>query len=209
MADPEFNSKVLQLLGDRSLIALRAQTQAERYLQQVINTLADYFGYWPVFVPRAVIKSRPRLIEKIQESKSKEPALAPENAVETIKDLAAGRILVNGLEDIGIAQRFVKDYADRTSNIKIIGIRDFVHTRRESGFRGLYLDLTIKFSLSPNFPVELQIMTFLQHAWDQLQHRIYEMTRVGGVVPPALMERFVALSDRLYEADKEIDDLRF
>ena len=51
--------------------------------------------------------------------------------------------------------------------------------------------------------VEIQLMTTVQHAWDQRNHPIYEWTRDGDVLPDHLVIRDVALAETLYLVDEQ------
>jgi ppGpp synthetase/RelA/SpoT-type nucleotidyltranferase len=51
--------------------------------------------------------------------------------------------------------------------------------------------------------VEIQLMTTVQHAWDQRNHPIYEWTREGDKLPDHLVIRDVALAETLYLVDQQ------
>ena len=51
--------------------------------------------------------------------------------------------------------------------------------------------------------VEIQLMTTVQHAWDQRNHPIYEWTREGEELPDHLVIRDVALAETLYLVDEQ------
>jgi len=51
--------------------------------------------------------------------------------------------------------------------------------------------------------VEIQLMTTVQHAWDQRNHPIYEWVREGAVLPDNLVIRDVALAETLYLVDEQ------
>lgn len=51
--------------------------------------------------------------------------------------------------------------------------------------------------------VEIQLMTTVQHAWDQRNHPIYEWRREGTVLPDHLLIRDVALAETLYLVDEQ------
>jgi ppGpp synthetase/RelA/SpoT-type nucleotidyltranferase len=51
--------------------------------------------------------------------------------------------------------------------------------------------------------VEIQLMTTVQHAWDQRNHPVYEWTREGETLPDHLVIRDVALAETLYLVDEQ------
>ena len=51
--------------------------------------------------------------------------------------------------------------------------------------------------------VEIQLMTTVQHAWDQRNHPIYEWSREGDKLPDHLVIRDVALAETLYLVDQQ------
>ena len=51
--------------------------------------------------------------------------------------------------------------------------------------------------------VEIQLMTTVQHAWDQRNHPIYEWIREGEELPDHLVIRDVALAETLYLVDEQ------
>ncbi|MBL8683140.1 MAG: hypothetical protein JNK05_28490 [Myxococcales bacterium] len=53
--------------------------------------------------------------------------------------------------------------------------------------------------------IEIQLMTVLQHAWDQRNHPLYEMLRAGGAVSQHAQLSDLAMSETLYLLDCEAD----
>jgi len=55
----------------------------------------------------------------------------------------------------------------------------------------------------PPIHVEIQLMTRLQHDWDQRNHPMYEWTREGGRLPDELVINDVALAETLHLVDEQ------
>ncbi len=210
MESADFWHETAELLERKAVRSLSAQTEANKLLTEITRPLAGYVGYQPIYSARAT-KSRMRMLQKARSLKTTNPALTPGDLADLITDLAAGRLLVIGLRDIQVSHHFVTQEAADSRRFRLTGEPEiFLETPKPGGFRGLKQNLSIDLPDGGEFPFEFQIMTFLQHNWDQLQHRIYDMIRsgAGAVVPQEVNQRFEDLSNRLYEVDRYIDETR-
>ncbi|MBI2855813.1 MAG: hypothetical protein HYX93_03085 [Chloroflexi bacterium] len=160
-------------------------------------------GYPPVSFPRPA-KKWSRICEKAASVLSENANCNAQEAADRIRDIAGGRMLVIGLNDLNLARLHLESYVTNyRRDVSMWEFEDFVETPRPGGFRALAGGVLLQ--EVEEFPFELQIMTPLQHAWDQLQHPVYEKARSGGrPVPDDVRLWFEDLSRRFYELDMEI-----
>lgn len=87
-------------------------------------------------------------------------------------------------------------------------VKDYVHdlSRRNpaQGHRARQFAVRVATGVGRDYVlVEVQLMTMVQHAWDQRNHPLYECTREGAVLPDVLTIRDVALAEALYLVDEQ------
>jgi ppGpp synthetase/RelA/SpoT-type nucleotidyltranferase len=75
--------------------------------------------------------------------------------------------------------------------------------RPAKGHRAWHLKVEVEGGNGQNVFVEVQLMTFLQNAWDRRNHPIYEWHREGGSLPARLLINDVALAETLHLVDEQ------
>ncbi len=209
MGEDVFWREAQELLQSKWLRSGEAQRQAKELLRPMSDWLSEHLGYRVLFIERPT-KKHWRLIEKADELRGKYPIRTPEQVVSEVRDLAGGRFLVLTLTDVKLVLRSLLQFEKETQGITLVGPpRDFSSTPRPGGFRGITQALDMLLSDGTSYPYELQIMTFLQHEWDQVQHRFYEIDRMPLLHPNRveLAGRFEQLSEELHRAQQVIDQL--
>jgi ppGpp synthetase/RelA/SpoT-type nucleotidyltranferase len=103
--------------------------------------------------------------------------------------------------DIRRLHEIACELANERSDLEITEpLDDYVAAPKESGYRGLKQQFGIQLGPSEWFPFELQLMTYLQHDWDQRQHHIYEDLEL---FPDNIKDRYRSLSERLEDVEQE------
>ncbi len=210
MQGNHFLSELQDCFDDALILSLRAQKQGDTVAERVLSDLQGLVGYRLAYVSRQA-KSRERWFEKAIEIYRGNPSLSPHDVAGSIKDMAAGRILVVGLRDVGFTHRYFREQVQLNQHLSCTMVGDpkeYLGRAKKGGFRGLIQHTELAFSDGRTFPFELQIMTYLQQAWDQLQRRLYEQMRSGKGVSSAINTSLEELSDKLHELDQEISATR-
>jgi ppGpp synthetase/RelA/SpoT-type nucleotidyltranferase len=199
--------RVLALLRAKSTRYWPATSTGESILNALARSLEEHFGYTVLYSLRE-LKRWSRICQKASGILAGDPNCTPDQVAEQIKDIAGGRILVLGLEDLRAAGDQFSAYINSTRpDLELWPLEDHVVKSRPGGFRALSGGVFINASpILDRYPFELQFMTPLQYAWDKLQHPVYEKVRVRGgqLPPPDVAKWFNNLSKRLYKLDKEI-----
>src|SRR5207248_665100 len=111
-----------------------------------------------------------------------------------------------------LAHRWCCDHVRRSDTVRLIDDpKVYIDAPKIGGFRGMIQKTEIAVA-ADHFPYELQLLTYLQHTWDQLQHRFYELLRASkGERTEAqrkIETQFEEMSRRLIEEDRAMDALR-
>jgi ppGpp synthetase/RelA/SpoT-type nucleotidyltranferase len=206
-----FWAEVERLLVERIIDSGMPLQVGTESLSSALISAQRILGYRLHVTPRAV-KTRERAMEKAREiwAKDVDRKLSPEEIANSISDLAGARVLVVGISDIHHVHRFICSPATCPSRMKIVAsAREFLSSPRDSGWRGLVQSMSVEVGDGSEWPFELQILTYLQHSWDQLQHVVYEESRrPGGSVSGEVVAAFKRMSDSLHQSDLEMDVVR-
>lgn len=207
----DFWDETKELLYKRVAQCLQlAQGRGNSLLNQFKGTVEPFLEYNPLIVPRQS-KQRSRVWEKAWQFVESVKNPTPDDVVERIRDLAGGRILVIGIDDIKLVYQNFRLFIEDKDHHSLYGEpRIHLKCANEGGFRGLIQDTNIVVPSGDSLPFEVQILTLMQHCWAELEHRIYEQTRSSndGVVPDSVTTGFRLLSDKMYKLDCMIETLR-
>lgn len=194
-------------IASRMVLAQRAQRDAEAHIQLALLHVERYFSYRLLFVPRTV-KSRGRIGEKLDKLRATRGDKSVSELLDLVTDLAGGRVLVVGVKDLRQVVDILSEKLRDAGWLPDGDREEFIESsKKPGGFRGVKA-LKLVPQVAGSFPFELQAMSYLQHSWDLLQHHVYEERRKGSRLDSAVDVRFAKLSDRLYEVDCEIDQIR-
>lgn len=156
----------------------------------------------PFFVLRD-FKSRNRILKKVQRYIEEEPILGLQGALDKLPDYTGGRLIVYLVDSVNHLYEHVCSFIESSDSWRFDGeCSDNISTPRESGWRGLTQKMLVTIEPDTWFPFEVQILTLLQHTWDQLQHRIYEDP---DKIPDHLKKFFRDMSDSLHKADTDLN----
>jgi len=178
-------------------------------VQQCANDLGRYFNYGVTRVPRTY-KQRSRIWQKALEVHGENPNYPPQQICDSITDIAGCRLLVIGVEDMHSTETHFCTQISTLTEVELLEERrEHVDSARDGGFRGIARVIKLTSGRLQSFPYEVQILTYLQHAWDQLQHPLYEEARKkGGKLESGVKSNFEQLSEKLYELDCNLSDIQ-
>ena len=217
MANQPNNNSDIQFVSDIQVefpyyltLAQEAHREITAFLYGLTNDLEKVSGYRPLFYLRPG-KSAQRCVQKALELREKDGSLSAGDALSQIGDLAGARILVVGLRDLNTAHKLACQQARGSNQLSVLeeDFQDHVDKPKKSGFRGYVQGTKVTLPDGKTCLFELQFLTYLQHAWDQLQHETYESARsTSRPVPERAQNLFVALSAELHLVDKSMDHAR-
>src|SRR6266852_5300246 len=163
----DFWRTIQQLLSGRLVQSLSAQRDGEAILNEIVGALSRNLGYGPAIFPRQS-KTFHRLAEKAKKLKSEHPDYTAEQTVKEIKDFAGARILVVTPEEVILVDNYICTSVEGRRDCRLAGEADrYLDNPKKGGWRGLKRILEIGRDGEDKFLFELQVMTYLQHTWDQ------------------------------------------
>ncbi len=123
------------------------------------------------------LKSRTKSFESALakcEGKNIEPTF--DNMINSLYDLAAGRIIVNSLPDVEAAKSLLGEMGiQKDTPFSIIETRDYINNPKENGYRSFHVIIRLMVT-NDNviYPMqsEIQIRTSLQDEWSDMEHKI-------------------------------------
>jgi ppGpp synthetase/RelA/SpoT-type nucleotidyltranferase len=148
-------------------------------------------------------KSRNRILRKVRRYLANDSELDLGGAIDKVPDYAGGRLIVYCIGEARVLHTYIRDVVESRPDWRLEESSDNLYDARTSGWRGLTLNMSLLTGPDIWFPFELQILTFLQHTWDQLHHRIYEDP---DRIPENLKEFFRRVSDDLHRVDIQLND---
>lgn len=171
---------------------------ADRIAQKIIDSWRKY-DQWNV-KPRDIRGKEPKKHD-------------PRNFLTTMADVIRFRIICNYLSDVEYIDRKIRGLAKKSGRFEIISRENHIETpfsKRQAGHRAFQYEIKY-YGAEPPVLFEVQIMSQLQHAWDQKDHHlIYEYVRIkkDEKIPVHLKNRMTAMSELLYVADATFDSLK-
>ena len=207
MSEEAILSETRKLLDEKAAFRPEAQDTGDRLVQQCANDLGRYFNYGVTRVSRTY-KQRSRIWQKALEVRRENPNFTPQQICDSITDIAGCRLLVIGVQDMHSTENHFCTQISSLSEVNLLDYRrEDIETARDGGFRGIARIIMLTSGRLHNFPYEVQIMTHLQHTWDQLQHPLYEEARKkGGNLESTVKAKFEELSEKLYILDCDLSD---
>lgn len=128
-------------------------------------------------------------------------------AIENATDLVGFRIVCNNLQDVSRAADLLAAELGRTGIS--VSRQNHISKPCKGGYRGVHLDCRVPVKLQQNelnVGCEIQIRSVLQDGWARLSHS--DLYPDKGDIPAALSREMERLSERLYRADKQADEIR-
>jgi putative GTP pyrophosphokinase len=185
---------------DRSYYDLAAR-QVVSTLEIISAKRAEVFG-----LPPWTVNFRIKEVENARAKIERKQGARPGYSISSLKDLAGVRAIVDGIHSARRLEAFFRER--RVFPVSENDSESFVESPRVDGYRGIHLVFEIEVSAAERVvvPLELQIRTILQHQWAELSKS--EFYKSVAEIPPLLLSRMRSLSDVLYCADREADELR-
>ena len=138
-----------------------------------IEVLNDEFQHIHQYNPIEYVKKRIKKPESIvKKLKRYGYETSIENMVKYINDVAGIRIVCSFTSDIYRIAEMITNQND----IKILSIKDYIKSPKESGYKSYHMIVTIPIFLSDRVvdtKVEIQIRTIAMDFWASLEHKIY------------------------------------
>lgn len=137
-----------------------------------LEILNDEFQHVHQYNPIEHIKSRIKTPESIvRKLKRRGYDSTVENMVKYVNDIAGVRVICSFTADIYQIANMLASQSD----IKVLSIKDYIKTPKESGYKSYHMIVTVPIFLS-NGPVdtkiEIQIRTVAMDFWASLEHKI-------------------------------------
>lgn len=185
--------------------ALLAEDRGKSWLNMVAKTAPLPLGDRPLVKIRD-LKSRDDIMKKVERGLSNKLRLRDAWDAE-VNDFTGGRIITHYLCDLCILYFHLlanvgsntgwrcKQPGDCEAYVK--------QGKTGSGWRGVKQTLITDVG-SAYFPFEVQIMTYLQHDWDQKEHPVYKRK---DLFDATVRQMFIDLSDQLYGVDSTTNRL--
>ena len=138
-----------------------------------IDILNEEFQHIHRYNPIEHVKSRIKTPESIVKKLRKNGYDSYiENMVKYVNDIAGIRIICSFTSDI----YRIADMIAKQTDLKILSLKDYIKTPKESGYQSYHMIVTVPIFLSDGVvetKVEIQIRTIAQDFWASLEHKIY------------------------------------
>lgn len=137
-----------------------------------LEILNDEFHHIHQYNPIEHIKSRIKTPESIvKKLKKKGVEVTLENMVKYVNDIAGIRIICSFTSDI----YRIADMLRKQNDIKVISVKDYIETPKESGYKSYHMLVSVPIYLSDSVvdtKVEIQIRTIAMDFWASLEHKM-------------------------------------
>ncbi len=165
------------------------------------------------YAPLAIVQTRPKSISSFAEKILRRKYTNP---IKQMTDLCGGRIITNTQSEIKVLSKFIESHFEIDwQNSVDISQR---HKPTEFGYRSVHYIISFKPNMFPtaeinikipkmlyNLKAEIQIRTFLEHAWADIYH---DVGYKGEFKIPTSIERELAATSALLEnADKNFSNI--
>ena len=190
---------------DKTLSNIMFKYEATRntvvpYLENLTKDFERKYGTRTVAHLESRIKKIDRVAEKL---KKKKLEINEENVYKNVHDMVGVRLVCPFLHDVYDVICLIK-----SSGLFIINEKDFITHPKESGYRGYHMivEIPVKFSDYTEYvEVEIQIKTSLMHAWDTVQHNVYEKERSGKEINDIKYKLLQEMSEEFMGHDIDLD----
>ncbi len=167
-----------------------------------IDILNDEFQHRHRYNPIEHVKSRLKKPESIvKKLKDHGHETTIENMVKYINDIAGIRITCSFTSDI---YRIAEMLANQ-DDLKVISIKDYIRTPKESGYRSYHMIVVIPIFLSDSVidtKVEIQIRTVAQDFWATLEHKINY--KFEGNAPGYIKKELQECAEMVWDLDERM-----
>ena len=175
---------------------------ALKQISTKLEILNDEFQHVHMYNPIEHIKSRMKTSESIVKKLKKygyESTI--ENMVKYINDIAGIRVICSFTSDIYEIADMIREQSD----IRIIGVKDYIVSPKASGYRSYHMLVTVPVYLSDRIvdtKVEIQIRTVAMDFWASLEHKIHY--KFEGNAPDYIRDALSACARMSAELDERM-----
>ena len=167
--------------------------------QHIMKEYKEADMYSPIEGVHGRVKRISSILEKAQKKN------IPINEIEEhLQDIAGIRIICQFVEDIYDVADIIKSRSD----MKVIGEKDYLSKRKESGYRSYHIIVEYEVETIKGhriIPVEIQIRTMAMNFWATIEHSLQYKYRQG--IPEHIRERLNAASEAILRLDKEMSSI--
>lgn len=167
-----------------------------------LEILNDEFQHVHKYNPIEHIKTRIKTPESIvKKLKRYGYETSVENMVKYINDIAGVRLICSFTSDIYRLAEMIGNQSD----LKVISIKDYIKTPKESGYKSFHMIVAVPVFLSDSVvetKVEIQIRTIAMDFWASLEHKIYY--KLEGHAPEYISSDLKECADMVSALDEKM-----
>jgi len=180
------------------LIYNAALKQIETKLEILNDEFQRVHKYNPIEHIKSRLKSHASICRKLKRY-GYESTIS--NMVNRINDIAGVRVICSFTSDI----HRIADMISRQADIRILGVKDFLETPKENGYKSYHMLVSVPVYLSNRIvdtKVEIQIRTVAMDFWASLEHKIYY--KFEGDAPAHIEEELAECAKMVSELDNKM-----
>ncbi len=167
--------------------------------KHIIKEYKEADLYSPIEEVRGRVKKISSILEKAQKRN------IPIDSIEDyLQDIAGLRIICQFVEDIYEVVEIIKNRSD----MNVIGEKDYVANRKESGYRSYHIivEYTVEtINGHKTIPVEIQIRTMGMNFWATIEHSLQYKYRHG--IPEHIRQRLNSASEAIMRLDEDMSSI--
>jgi len=167
-----------------------------------VDTLQDDFENLQKYNPIEHVKSRIKTPESIaRKLHRRNLAITDNNVRKELTDVAGLRCICSYARDIP----HIVDIFRGQPDIEILREKDYISTRKESGYRSYHLIINVPIYLTDTtkiIPVEVQIRTQAMDFWATLEHKV--RYKYKNEIPPHISYMLVQCADEIAKLDRRM-----
>lgn len=175
-----------------------ALKEVETKLEILNNEFQHVHQYNPIEHIKTRIKSPESIVKKLKRYGYE---TSVENMIRYINDIAGVRLICSFTSDIYRLAAMI----GKQSDLKVLSIKDYIKTPKESGYKSFHMLLSVPVFLSDSVvetKVEVQIRTIAMDFWASLEHKIYY--KFEGHAPEYIREDLKACADMVSALDEKM-----
>lgn len=156
----------LQIFQEMMMRYQCAVLEVQTKLQVLNNDMSVRYSRNPIEFVKTRIKSPASIVEKLRR---KGLEISVGNMVRNLNDVAGIRVVCSFIDDIYEVAKMLA----RQSDVKVIGVKDYIKTPKPNGYRSYHMIVEIPVFFSDktmNMRVEIQIRTIAMDFWASLEH---------------------------------------
>lgn len=184
------------------LIYEKAMIQAKEELEGFKTSLKEIYNYDVISNIESRIKTPDSIVKKM---KKKNYDLNYEELIRNINDVAGIRIVCPFKTDIFK----IKEVIEKTSNLEILEVKDYVNTPKKSGYSGLHIIVQTPVNIGDTVAqvkVEIQIRTMAMDFWSTTEHKIkYKAKNKLSIIDSIKMVQYAKIVNKLDEKITKIN----